>query len=277
MSESLSENTSSSTFPEEQLDSAAGYFPAKPGQSLDGKRWTIIRKLGWGPRSSTWLAVDNNESDLVYRAIKILTTTATEDSTGNNERYFLLLDPLKDMSGICRLRGHFYEHDIKGKRHLCLVFHTFGDSVEELRLTNINGENLPLHAVKLIAARISTSLVHLAELKIIHGGGKNFVISAALASLIFFCCFAAVTPDNFRLFCAQAGNDIQMVLKQSKNKRPEVQNIVGSDGITYPSVKSQPIPHYYTWDSPEIDWELSSLYLSNFAYGMQSELIVSSY
>ena len=177
MSESLSESTSSSTFPEEQLDSGAGYFPVKPGQSLDGGRWTIIRKLGWGPRSSTWLAVDNNrdESDPLYRAIKILTTTATEDSTGNNERYFLLLDPLKDISSICRLKGHFYEHDIKGKRHLCLVFHTFGASVEELRLTNINGENLPVHAVQKIAFRLSESLAHLADLKIIHGGGKKSV------------------------------------------------------------------------------------------------------
>ena len=94
----------------------------------------------------------------------------------------------------------------------------------------------------------------------------------------FLFCFAAVTPDNFHLFCAQSGKDIQKELnlkRQSKNKRPEIQNIVGSDGIAYPSVKSQPIPHYYTWDSSELDWELSSLYLSNFAYGMQSELIVS--
>ena len=173
MSESLSESTSSSTFPEEQLDSAAGYFPAKPGQSLDGSRWTIIQKLGWGPRSSTWLAVDNNESDLLYRAIKIFTTTATEDSTGNNERYFLLLDPLKEIRTITRLREHFYEHDMKGKKHLCLVYHTYGTSMEDLRLTNNNGENLPVHAVQKVAARISESLADLAGLKIIHGGREN--------------------------------------------------------------------------------------------------------
>ena len=176
MSESLSESTSSSTFPEEQLDSAAGYFPAKPGQSLDGSRWTIIRKLGWGPRSSTWLAVDNTESDPVYnyKAIKIFTTTATEDSTANNERYFLLLDPMKEIETIPTLREHFYEHDIKGKRHLCLVFRTFGTSIEELRLTNIhNGENLPVHVVQKVAARISESLARLDYLNIIHGGGKN--------------------------------------------------------------------------------------------------------
>jgi hypothetical protein len=181
----MSESTSSSTFPEEQLDSAAGYFPAQPGQSLDSGRWTIIRKLAWGPRSSTWLAVDNSESDLEYKAIKIFTTTATEDLTGNNERYFLLLDPLKDISTIPRLRGHFHEHDTNGKKHLCLVFHVLGTSIEELRLTNIyHGENLPVHAVQKVAARISESLASLAHLKIIHGGGNNLSISNALASLI---------------------------------------------------------------------------------------------
>ena len=174
MSESLSESTSSSTFPEEQLDSAAGYFPAKPGQSLDGSRWTIIQKLGWGPRSSTWLVVDNNNSDLVYEAIKIFTTTATEDSTANNERYFLLLDPMKEIDTIPKLREHFYEHDNKGKKHLCLVFDTLGTSIEDLRLTNIyDGENLPVHAVRKVAARISESLYKLAHLNIIHGGGEN--------------------------------------------------------------------------------------------------------
>ena len=89
-----------SAFPEEQFDSSAGYFAARPGQTLKDGRWTITRKLGWGPRSSTWFAIDNNESELSYGAIKIFTTTATEDSTGNNERSFLL-GPLKNItSGI---------------------------------------------------------------------------------------------------------------------------------------------------------------------------------
>ena len=79
-----------------------------------GGRWTIIRKLEWGPRSSTWLALDNNASILSYDAIKIFTMTATEDSesTGNNERYILLLDPVKGTSiYIPKLTSGFYEHD----------------------------------------------------------------------------------------------------------------------------------------------------------------------
>ena len=88
--------------------------------------------------------------------------------------------------------------------------------------------------------------------------------------------FAAVTPDNFLLPCAQTGDGIQRVMKKSKSKRPQIRNIVGSDGITYPSVVSQPIPHHYTWDSSPLDWEHSIIYLSNFAYGMQTELFIVS-
>ena len=164
-----------STFPEEQLDSPVGYFPAQPGQSLKKGQYTIIRKLGWGPRSSTWLARDLNASILSYDAIKIFTITATEDPTGNNERYFLLLDSVKEISmGIPKLTSYFYEHDTKGKRHLCLVFHVLGTSVEDLRLTNIYcGGNLPVHVVKRVAGRISGHLANIADLKIIHGGGRN--------------------------------------------------------------------------------------------------------
>ena len=81
-------------------------------------------------------------------------------------------------------------------------------------------------------------------------------------------CFAAVTPDNFLFLTSQTGDDIQRDLKQSNNARPE--NIVGSDGVTYPSVISQPIPHGLTWDSTEEDMEYETIYLSNFAYGMGS-------
>jgi hypothetical protein len=45
---------------------------------------------------------------------------------------------------------------------------------------------------------------------------------------------AAVTPNNFLLSCSASGDDIQRDLKQYKNKRMEIQIIVGSDGITYP-------------------------------------------
>ena len=163
------------TFPEEQLDLPAGYFPARPGQKLKDGRFTIMRKLGWGPRSSTWLALDNNADGLSYEAIKIFTVTATEDSTGNNERNILLNPAMMDISiGIPKLRSYFYEHDTKGKRHLCLGLTVLGSSAEDLRLTNIyDGEYLPVHVVQKVIGVMAMKLANLADLKMIHTGDWN--------------------------------------------------------------------------------------------------------
>lgn len=51
-----------SQFPEEPLNAPAsegfGYFPAFPGLKLDQNRYEVVRKLGFGPRSSVWLVTD---------------------------------------------------------------------------------------------------------------------------------------------------------------------------------------------------------------------------
>ena len=49
---------------------------------------------------------------------------------------------------------------------------------------------------------------------------------------------------------------------------------MGADGVTYPSVISQPIHDAdFTWDSPPEDMEYETIYLSNFAYGMDPYLV----
>ena len=53
---------SMSQLPEEPLDlsheQGFGYFPGYPGSLLKEGRYKILRKLGFGPRSSVWLASD---------------------------------------------------------------------------------------------------------------------------------------------------------------------------------------------------------------------------
>ena len=156
-----------SIFPEEQLDLPIGYFPAQPGQVLNGGGWTVIRKLGWGPRSSTWLAIDNKDYIGEYGAIKILTAAATEESTANNERN-LLAGAVKNIEeGVPGILSHFYE----SKKHLCIVLRVLGSSVEDLRLSNIyDGEYLPLHTVKKVIGDISARLASLHFRDIVHGG-----------------------------------------------------------------------------------------------------------
>ncbi|KAH9480257.1 Serine/threonine-protein kinase SRPK [Psilocybe cubensis] len=233
-----------SNFPEEQLDSPAGYFPGKPGLTLDNGRWTIVRKLGWGPRSSTWLAVDNKEHVGEYSAIKILTAEATEESTATNESK-LLSGPIKNFTeGFPKLTKTFYQHDDKGKRHYCLAFHVLGSSVEDLRLTNeYDGQYLPVHVVQKIIGDIAERLACLNDEKIIHG---------------------AVHPDNFLFFCVQRGESIRKVLAKSPSEKAE--EVVGDDGISYPVVRSQPIDHGNPWDSSAQDILNVLIYLANYGH-----------
>ncbi|KAF8894236.1 hypothetical protein CPB84DRAFT_1783045, partial [Gymnopilus junonius] len=49
-------------FPEEHLDLSSSegfeYFPAYPGHKVYQSCYELIRKLGYGPRSSVWLILD---------------------------------------------------------------------------------------------------------------------------------------------------------------------------------------------------------------------------
>ena len=49
--------------PEEPLNLPAsegfGYYPTYPGLKLKEGRYEVIRKLGYGPRSSVWLVEDS--------------------------------------------------------------------------------------------------------------------------------------------------------------------------------------------------------------------------
>ena len=162
-------------FPEEQLDSPLGYFSAQPGQTLKDGTWTITRKLGWGPRSSTWLVIDKNDQ---HRALKILTAAATANPKAKNERYFVLKAMKATDSGVPELLDTFEEKNEQGRRHFCLLFRLLGPSVEDLRQGNAyHGQNLPVHIVQKVIGDISESLAHLARQNIIHGGKSKLLIS----------------------------------------------------------------------------------------------------
>ena len=166
-----------SFFPEEQFDSPLGYFPAEPGQILKHGSWTITRKLGWGPRSSTWLVVDKDDQ---HRALKILTAAATADPNSKRERDFLLRLGGEDFSsGVPELLETFEEKDGSGRKHLCLLFRLLGTSVEDLRQGNVyDGQKLPVHIVQKVIGDISGRLTSLATRNIIHGGTSesNYII-----------------------------------------------------------------------------------------------------
>ena len=69
---------------------------------------------------------------------------------------------------------------------------------------------------------------------------------------------------------AQTDDDVQ-----EGTEAVQAENIVGADGVTYPSVISQPIydAKAMNWDSPPEDMEYEVFYLINFEYGMDPILV----
>ncbi|KAF8876992.1 kinase-like domain-containing protein [Gymnopilus junonius] len=239
-----------SIFPEEPLDSPLGYFPGRLNRTLNNGRWTILRKLGWGSRSSCWLAVDPKDPEGI-EAIKIYTVAASEEPRSTNERDILQkMGDLRGLSDVPIQMGSFYEESGSG-RHLCLVLHCLGPSIVSL-LENDSpqGKYLPLHAVKQVVAEVAGSLCALHENGIIHG---------------------AVTPQNILLPSLQQGHAIQEFLSQNPSIPGE--DVTDSEGKTYHITRSQPLNTFHlTRESTATDFASVGFYLSNFSHArIQSE------
>ncbi|KAJ3510419.1 hypothetical protein NLJ89_g4684 [Agrocybe chaxingu] len=208
-------------FPEEQLDSSVGYFVGRLGMTLQEGKWGIIRKLGWGRRSSTWLVVDTADSTDV-RAIKIFTIEESRGSVAAKE-----VGVLKELRAtsplhISWLHDHFHEHSTKGD-HLCLVFHPYGKTIESLRQTNTVGGYLALHIAKQVAGEALAALAELHENNITHG---------------------AVTADHFVLGML----DEEDVRAAGHTADAVEEELIDGDGVQYTIVRSRPLEPA-GWDS----------------------------
>ncbi|KAJ3517479.1 hypothetical protein NLJ89_g477 [Agrocybe chaxingu] len=209
-------------FPEEQLDSPVGYFAGRLGMTLQDGKWRIIRKLGWGPRSSTWLVTDTADSTIV-RAIKIFTTQESQGSVAAKE-----VEVLKELRAtsplhISWLHDHFHERSAKGD-HLCLVFHPYGKTIESLCQTNTEGHYLMLHIAKQVAGEALAALAELHENSVIHG---------------------SITGHHFLLGMLDA-EDVRAAGVYTTSA--EAKELTGNDGVRYAVILSQPLEPA-GWDS----------------------------
>ncbi|KDR68353.1 hypothetical protein GALMADRAFT_78567 [Galerina marginata CBS 339.88] len=222
-------------FPEEQLDSPAGYLPGYPGMTLQLGKWTIIRKLGWGERSSVWL-VYNTSQPLEFRAIKVLTVAESNGATGMNELRVLRMDGIKNVD-IPQLLDSFQEGD-----HLCLVFNPHGITVENMRKSNMDGGYVAAHLGKQIASWTLTALLSLEDLNLVHG---------------------AIAADHIVIGELDQGD--------VKTADPVATvDYLTSNGVLYPLVKSQPIdPKGWdsTWNEVATDFAGKTLFLLNMGHG----------
>ncbi|KAF5320258.1 hypothetical protein D9611_011259 [Ephemerocybe angulata] len=153
-----------SPFPEEPLNLSTsdgfGYFPGEIKQSLNNGRYTIIRKLGWGPRSSTWLVRDSTEKKPSHdSAVQIFTAAKSREA---DKRLLPVLQSaaLDRWVDFPTLVDSFWEASVHGE-HLCIVIAAYGLPFGDLLVeaTNRGRAGLPVGVVKYVAWQVLEVLV----------------------------------------------------------------------------------------------------------------------
>ncbi|KAF8056956.1 kinase-like domain-containing protein [Lyophyllum atratum] len=231
-----------SQFPEEPLDSSTeqgfGYFAGYPGLLLKQGRYKVIRKLGFGPRSSVWLASDLQDERGFFVALKILTTHATSKESQElhvlqlTRPYYYALPVLQD---------HFIEQSHHGE-HQCFALNLLGPNLDKFRQTAPT-KSLGVHTVQKVVACILEALGDLNKCGVIHG---------------------AVQADNFLFSGPGQAVDVQTILDASPPS--VIQEEVTVNGTKYPIVLSEPFAHGHQWDDGFEHIANYGIYLSNVGH-----------
>ncbi|KAF8056921.1 kinase-like domain-containing protein [Lyophyllum atratum] len=230
-----------SQFPEEPLDLSTeqgfGYFAGHPGLLLKEGRYKIIRKLGFGPRSSVWLASDLHG---LFVALKLLTTHATAEKS--QELSALQAISLgADSDNLPVLRDHFTEQSHHGE-HQCFALDPLGVDLDTFRQTSPT-RSLKVHTVKKVIASAVEALCDFEELDIIHG---------------------ALKADNLLFWVSERAVNVQPIVDASLPSG--VQKDVTVDGKRYPVVRSEPCGNQWHWDDDNFNIANYSIYLNNLGH-----------
>ncbi|KAF8344617.1 kinase-like protein [Amanita rubescens] len=235
-------------FPEENLLSIAeqggGFFITSPGALLKAGRYKIIRKLGRGRCSNTFLVEDlqTTSSSLKYLAAKILTVDSTnalqkgiicepDFLNAIAERFADACHPLLPI-----LCGHFAQRGPHGV-HYCLLTPSLRSHVHAFRASAPTGK-LAVHIVKPIIACVVEGLKAIHALDIIH---------------------ADIKADNV-LFLGPSMTEIEETIAKEPTL---VDGTFEFEGTQYPILRSQPFWPKISWDASPFVSETIQVVLSD--------------
>ncbi|KAF8056924.1 kinase-like domain-containing protein [Lyophyllum atratum] len=231
-------------FPEEPLDLSMeqgfGYFAGYPGLLLKEGRYKIIRKLGFGPRSSVWLASDLQSVSGLFVALKLLTTHATAEKSQELSA-LQAISRLGPWDGLSILRDHFTEQSHHGE-HQCFALDALGVDLDTFRQTSPT-RSLKVHTVKKVIACAVEALIDLEALDIIHG---------------------ALKADNLLFWVSQRAVNVQPIADDSLPS--DVHKEVTVDGKRYPVVRSEPCGNQWRWDDDNFNIANYAIYLNNLGH-----------
>ncbi|CDK24406.1 unnamed protein product [Kuraishia capsulata CBS 1993] len=132
-----------------------GYHPAYIGEYYKGKRYKLVRKLGWGHFSTVWLAKDTEDNKHV--AMKIVRSAKNYRETAIDE--IKLLSKLNHTDPEHPGHQHlvklldYFDHQGENGVHICMVFEVLGENLLSL-IRRYKHKGLPIKFVKQIAKQV---------------------------------------------------------------------------------------------------------------------------
>ncbi|RBR16009.1 hypothetical protein FVER53590_11132 [Fusarium verticillioides] len=146
---------------------ASGYHPLALGDVLEGGRYKILHKLGWGSYSTTWAAKD--QRDDLYVALKVATSEVKES------RELKVLQAVSSLPNnhpgwhyVNKMLDHFTLVGPNGS-HDCLVLELVGPNVADIVDKHLKDSRLPSNAARLFSKQILQGLDFLSASNICHG------------------------------------------------------------------------------------------------------------
>ncbi|KAJ5691865.1 Protein kinase dsk1 [Penicillium macrosclerotiorum] len=147
-----------------------GYHPVHPGETYNGGRYVVVRKLGWGHFSTVWLSRDTKTNKHV--ALKVVRSAAHYTETAIDE--IKLLNRIVQAKPSHPGRKHVvslldsFEHKGPNGVHVCMVFEVLGENLLGL-IKKWNHRGIPSMLVKQITKQVLLGLDYLhRECGIIH-------------------------------------------------------------------------------------------------------------
>lgn len=161
-----------SRFPEEPLDlpefEGGGYLPIEIGQMLNGGRYEVVRKLGYGRRSSVWLVRTPVKEPPYYEAVKVYTLSSSAHADSVEHRI------LQHAGRYGKLPLPYYStrflEKVNNGSHLCVVTGMMSASLLDISKEVENGR-FPVEAVQRMAYLAVNGLYDLHGSGVMHGGG----------------------------------------------------------------------------------------------------------
>ncbi|KAF9475177.1 kinase-like protein [Pholiota conissans] len=225
------------SFPEEPLDlppsQGGGYYPAAIHQLIHNAKYEIIRKLGYGPHSSTWLVLHDSEyHEPIYSALKIFTVAASEEASHTQPPMLKAVHDLGRFDFCLPIfRGSFWEQSGAGA-HLCVVMSAMAMSARALQM-EAEHNHLPVHVVQKLVCTAANALAELHKEKFMHGG---------------------IDADSVYLGLGATMQTKYLKSVLDSEPQPTAVEVMGST-----TVLSQPLSTKYKWNDKQkkvVDWSV---------------------